>query len=279
MSKLNILVAIPYCDRQTLDFIAKLPDCRFLLDSGAFTAWKAGNEMTLRDYCQFLDRMPFQPWRYFTLDKIGNAEGTRANFEQLLKGGHKPIPIFTRGENVDMLDYYYDHSDVVAIGGLVGTRGNKGFVKGIMEKIGQRQTHWLGFTQNDFLNHYKPFSADSSSWAGAVRYGRINLYLGRGRWMPVGKKDFLTMPSSAILKAFEEYGEDPARMARKEEWINSGKGDALLEVMTCKSWTRFQIEVEELLGVKYFLACACFWQVRQMAEAHAFWIQKRKSIL
>ena len=40
--KLNILVAYPYADKGTVGFIKKNEkDIRFLLDSGAFTAWKA----------------------------------------------------------------------------------------------------------------------------------------------------------------------------------------------------------------------------------------------
>jgi len=38
------------------------------------------------------------------------------------------VPIFTRGEDPSVLDDYYKTSDVVGIGGLVGTQGNKGFV-------------------------------------------------------------------------------------------------------------------------------------------------------
>lgn len=273
MTSLNILVAINYLDKGSIEYLKGIENLRFLLDSGAFTAWKAGKEITLDQYISFIEKLPIEPWRYFTLDKIGDAKGTKENLDTILKAGLKPIPIFTRGDSFEELDHYYSVSDVVAIGGLVGTRGNKGFVKGIMEKIGNRKTHWLGFTSNDFIAHYKPFSCDSSSWAGAVRYGKIKLYTSAGRWMIVGKDEFRQMPSSQIRAIFDLYQEDPHRFKNQKEWINSGRGDNLLETMTTKSWTRFQIDIENRLGTKYFLACAGALQIKQMHEAHQFWLK------
>lgn len=278
MSNLNILIAIPYCDEQTLEYIKEHKEIRFLLDSGAFTAWKAGKEMTLKTYCDFLENLSFKPWRYFTLDKIGDSQGTKENFEALLKMGHKPIPIFTRGEKLEELEYYYEHSDVVALGGLVGTRGNKGFVKSLMGKIAGRKTHWLGFTQNDFISTYKPFSCDSSGWSGAVRYGRISLYLGRGRWTSVTKLDFLQRPPTELIKIFNEYDEDPAAFARKEGWVNGGTWNSILKRITCKSWVKFQIEVEQYLGTKFFLACGNCQDMSDMGEAYAFWMKKTNQV-
>ncbi len=155
--KLNILVAYPYINKMMIETVTEHEgSIRWLVDSGAFTAWKAGKEVSIDAYCKFIEGLPVAPWRYFTLDVIGNPKASMANYEVMLKRGFNPIPIFTRGEDPSVLDEYYKTSDVVGVGGLVGTKGNKGFVNGIMKHVGGRKVHWLGFTNAEYIKHYKP---------------------------------------------------------------------------------------------------------------------------
>jgi hypothetical protein len=270
-------MAYPYLKSDSIEFLKEHgSNIRFLLDSGAFTAWKAGKEIHIDEYCKFLESLPIKPWRYFTLDVIGNPEGTIKNYETMLARGFKPIPIFTRGEDPEVLEKYYETSDVVGIGGLVQTRGNNGFVKGIMKKVGDRRVHWLGFTVPEFIAYYKPYMCDSSSWAGAVRYGNIKAYSSRGRWVKISKNDFIKRPSEQVRSIFDRYEEDLTRMKNSKEWVNSGVGKNLLETMTCKSWTSFSREVESNFDTKFFLACASGAQMRIMSEAFSFWEKKNE---
>lgn len=250
-------------------------EIRFLLDSGAFTAWKAGNEIRVEEYCDFIESLPFKPWRYFTLDKIGDPEGSLKNYEFMLKRGLTPIPIFTRGEDPKMIDRYYETSDVVGLGGLVGTPGNRGFVKAIMKVVGNRKCHWLGFNERNFIAHYKPYMCDSSSWAAAVRYASLKLYESNGRFIQVSKSDFIKKPSSRILAAIDDYGMDKNLFGKTSEWRNSGRGDCALEIVTCRSWVKYQMDVGSKLGVNFFLACACAWQVKLMFDSYKYWRSKK----
>lgn len=273
--KLNILVAYPYMTKDVIEILeSNQNSIRFLLDSGAFTAWKANKEIKVEEYCDFIESLPFKPWRYFTLDVIGDPEGTIDNYNHMLGCGLKPVPIFTRGEDPSMIDMYYNTSEVVGIGGLVGTRGNKGFVKSIMKKVGDRKVHWLGFNAKEFLSYYKPYMCDSSSWSSSVRYASCKLYDRNGRWYSVSKEDFAERPTETIFKLLTEYEMDPSRLADKSEWKNSGSGKYALEEMTCKSWVRYQIDIGRKLGVKFFLACASGWQVKLMHQAFDFWNKK-----
>ena len=178
---LNLLVAYPY---MTADMVRLLNDnqteIRFLLDSGAFTAWKAGKSINVDDYCRFIESLPFKPWRYFTLDVIGDPAGSLSNYEIMLRRGFNPVPIFTRGEDVSVLEDYYKTSEVVGVGGLVLTKGNKGFVNGIMQKVGKRKVHWLGFTSLTYIKAWRPYMCDTSSW-NVGRYNNLAIYLGGGR--------------------------------------------------------------------------------------------------
>lgn len=247
----------------------------FLLDSGAFTAWKAGKPILLDDYCRFIESLPFKPWRYFTLDVIGNPEASFKNYEIMLSRGFKPIPIFTRGEDPKMIDEYYKTSDVVGLGGLVGTQGNKGFVKGIMNVVNGRKVHWLGFNTKEFIEHFKPYTCDSSSWSAAVRYAACKLYIRNGEWIQVGKKDFMKKPSDKIIQTIYDYGIDVRRLSNANEWKNSGRGDYALELLTCRSWTKYQLELSLKLDVKFFLACASGWQIKLMKESFDYWRSKK----
>lgn len=271
--KLNILVAYPYMKPNVIDLLKERQnDIRFLLDSGAFTAWKAGTTIDVNEYCDFIESLPFKPWRYFALDVVGDHEATMKNFVHMIDRGLKPIPIFTRGQDISVLDEYYKHSDVVGLGGLVGTKGNKGFVKGIMEHVGDRKVHWLGFNNKDFLSYYKPYMCDSSSWLSAVKFASCNLYDVNGRWTRVGKQDFAKKPTERVWRIISKYGMDMTRLADKGQWKNSGSGEYAIEELTCKSWSRYQIDVGRKLDINFFLACACHWEIKLLHQAHQFWL-------
>lgn len=261
-SKLNVLVAYPYATPPMLKRLAEFKDSvRFVLDSGAFTAWKAGKPIELDDYCRFLEGLPVKPWRYFLLDVIGDPHGTMRNYETMLKRGFTPVPIFTRGEDPSVLEDYYKTSDVVGIGGLVGTRRNKGFVNGIMKHVGGRKVHWLGFTVPEFVLHYRPYMCDSSSFDSPLRFGILSLYVGRGRSITVRSKDFMERPSEEVIEAVRRYGEDPAKLAIRAEWVNSGRNRTTLERLTYKSAVAMNRDLESRSGAKIFFACTAEWKI------------------
>jgi len=247
---LNLLVAYPFLTGPILKRIGdNLDRIRFLVDSGAFTAWKAGKVIELDDYCRFLETLPVTPWRYFVLDVVGDPAGTMRNYEAMLRRGFKPIPIFTRGEDPSVLDDYYKTSDVVGLGGLVGTPGNRGFINGIMKRVGSRRCHWLGFTQMAFLKHYRPYMVDTSAWAAGVMYGSFALYMGRGRTEKIGRLAFAQRPAPEILEAIASYGIDPLAFARNEHWMGT---HSLNRRLNAHSVVRMSLEIQRELGTLFF---------------------------
>jgi len=248
---LNLLVAYPYMQGQLQVLKENADILRLLVDSGAFTAWKAGKQIELDDYCRFIEQLPVEPWRYFTLDVVGDPEGTLHNYETMLKRGFKPVPILTRGEDPSVLEDYYKTSDVVGIGGLVGTSGNRGFVRGIMRHIGKRKVHWLGFTAFDFVKVYRPYMCDSSSWTSGARFGSFDLYMGRGRMIKVTKAEMAEKPSQEILDRVRFYGLDPAGLGVRENWHGSQTYNRILGAY---SHAHLSHDIEKNLGTKQFLA-------------------------
>ncbi|CAB4133818.1 hypothetical protein UFOVP263_13 [uncultured Caudovirales phage] len=275
--KLNLLVAYPYMKPST---IAALNACqsqtRFVLDSGAFTAWKAGKEVNIDEYCRFIETLPFKPWRYFTLDVIGDPARSMKNYETMLKRGFNPVPIFTRGEHPSVLDDYYKTSDVVGIGGLVGTGGNKGFVNGIMKHVGKRKVHWLGFTSVDYIKFYKPYMCDSSSWVMALTFAQMKLYDKGGKFISLAKKDFMTQPKPEAIRLLKEYDLNPADFAISANWKNSGKGNYPTEKAAFRSFVKFQRDIQINVQTKMFMAVSSDLQVNLSVEAYNFWEGKRK---
>ena len=275
MSKLRILVSYPYFDQGISDLVQERhDDIELLIDSGAFTAFKQNKPIELKEYTAFIHSLPFKPFGYFMLDVIGDPGATRKNYQAMLKDGLKPIPVFTRGENPRQLESYYERSKIVAIGGLAGTIGNKAFVRGIMPKVKKRKVHWLGFMNQDFIAKYKPYSCDTANWHYAARFANIHLYYGRGRWIKVFKKDFQKRPSRLIMDIFEKYEEDPKRLAWMDEWRNSMRGDCLLEQMTFKSWSWWQMDIYKQYRVRAFLASPARLQIVEVLKAHKFWKNK-----
>lgn len=250
----NLLIAYPYMKTETVEVLGRHQQhIRFVLDSGAFTAWKAGKPIALDDYCRFIEKLPVQPWRYFTLDVIGDPHGTLNNYDTMLKRGFKPVPIFTRGEDPSVLDDYYKTSDVVGIGGLVGTAGNKGFVNGIMRKVGQRRVHWLGFTDIQFLKHYRPYMCDSSSWESGGRFGAIRLYMGGGKYIACKKSDFVTRPNDQVLRRLRDFGFAPSDLASMSNWHG---GESINRKVSAASALALSLDIQKNLGTLMFNAIA-----------------------
>ena len=148
MHKLNILInfhALSKSPRE-VEGLSKVLDCNpsmnFFLDSGAFPAWNSGRKIVLENYIQFLKDPPLRIDRYFTLDVIGDTKATKVNYLKMLEAGLNPIPVFTRGASFDDIDFYYQTSDLISLGGLVGLRKVHNYVKKCMRFIGDRKVHW-----------------------------------------------------------------------------------------------------------------------------------------
>ncbi len=273
--RLNLLVAYPYLNGglvKTLQEHAGI--VRLVVDSGAFTAWKAGKPIALDDYCRFLETLPVTPWRYFTLDVVGDPHGTLKNYETMLARGFSPVPIFTRGEDPSVLEHYYQTSDLVGIGGLVATKGNTGFVNGIMQKAAGRKVHLLGFTRIEFLRHYRPYMCDASSWESGARFASLPLYMGGGRFKVVTKKDFAARPPQDVAGLIRRYGIEPSELRFDVAWRGGYSANRRLCATSCVA---FSLDVQRNLGTLVFLALTTPRAANVLAEGYAHLIKRGKA--
>lgn len=251
--KLNLLVAYPYFTSKIGQIIKENQhNIRFVLDSGAFTAWKAGKPIALDDYCRFLDSLPIKPWRYFNLDVIGDPEASLNNYEIMRSRGYKPVPIFTRGDKAARLEQYYETSDVVGVGGLVGTRGNRGFVNGVMRQAKGRKIHLLGFTPNDFIKFHRPYMCDSSAWSMCFRFGSLSVYKGRGEFTTIKRTSLKDRPSEDDARACARLGVSIRDLAFRDGWLD--KPTAPAKILAARSWVNYSLDVRRNVGTLVFMA-------------------------
>lgn len=222
-----------------------------LLDSGAFTAYKQNKPVDFDKYCEFIENPPFALDGYFMLDVIGDPIKTEKNLDRMLTRGLKPIPVFTRGAGLDQLERFYKKCGKVAIGGVAGTTGAKAYVKWLMEKgIKGRQVHWLGFSDRDFILHYRPESVDNSGWGEAGRYGRGKYYFN-------GRLNVLTRDNwnNTELKTFCVRNDINYSMFKMEKyWRYTRRGGiiaSLPQVVTVLSYLMYGYTLEKLVGTKY----------------------------
>lgn len=253
---MNVLLAYNYWDDKCIPWFQQhRSSVRLLIDSGAFSAFSRGQPVTLDGYMAFLDSLQSQGvpvWRYFALDVIGDPVATRANYLEMRKQGFNPVPIFTRGEDLKHLDEYYETSDVVALGGLVGTGRAAGFVNGVMRHVGNRRVHLLGFTREQYLKHYRPYMCDSSSYSEALRYGGLSIYDGHGGWESLLKKDLCKPLKPAVIKTLQGYGINMRRLVDEQEGWHTRDAEAIH--VAIKSWTLWQLHCQMHLNTRLFFA-------------------------
>lgn len=252
--KPNILMAIPYCKKDSLELVrARGATLNFLLDSGAFTAWKTGKEITIDAYCNFVNALPFAPFGYFTLDKIGDPEGTDQNYREIVTRGLSPIPVFTRGSDWFKLEEMFAETPLVGIGGLVGTNSNKLFVRDVLRRAAGRDVHLLGFTNKDFIAAWKPFSVDFSTANTSIAHGQFMIYEGAGKLRAISRQQFRdnTAEIIRVTAPFAEWcGEDLYDLRNDSGW----KKGSTAQNISSKACAMYAIEAEQRFGTKVFIA-------------------------
>lgn len=263
-SKLNVLVSYPYLNERLVAMIAERGDeIRLLVDSGAFTAKNIGMQVTLSGYCLMLERLPIKPWRYFSLDVIGDWQSSRANTIAMQRAGLKPVGIYHRGAPMDEIEFYYGTNDLMGMGGMVG-RGVPAYLNHVMRKIGTRPVHWLGYSKGQFLKFYRPYSCDSSSFEMAGIYGNMHLFLPDGDRVYVRRTKLGQHLTPQALAAIRGLGVDPSMLHYADAWHGTASWarvvGALAMVMHMRQcWTKLQ--------TMYFCAIANTGRLQLLLDA------------
>lgn len=248
------LVRNPALVQYLMGMKERLP-CRIMLDSGGYTMWSQGISISVDEYCQYLDKLPFQPDYVIQLDVFGDDEKTFEYFETMQERGYNVLPVFTRGGTTERLESLYAETDYIAFGGIVVGGKNKNYVKWFMDQNKGRKCHWLGFTRLDFIKHYRPESVDCASWAvSAYSYGMVTIYKGSGQLAKFRKPQVLADPSlikQADLDRLQVSRNEAAMLSHKKGWHG---GRSTSSFITACSYIKASFDIEKNLGTKCYLA-------------------------
>lgn len=292
MSRMNILVAYPYFTKKVHEELKKIPkeDYSLIVDSGAFSAYNSGKVVHLDEYCGFIDSISDLNFHHVQLDVVFNEEKTIENFKIMRDRGYDCCPVFTRGSDIKYFEKLLADDEYVFVGGVQSGDNYRGFAKRLLEISKGQRVHYLAFVKPDFLNHYKPYSVDSSTWANSIRFGRVNMYAGGGRIKGFLKNDFKKRPPKKFFEYIDRIGL-PYTMVEKLKhegsWINSSNtivdiNSTAAEKTTNKyisvlSYLLYSIEAEKKLGTKIYLALCNSFDVAMFHNAYKH--LKRKNLI
>jgi len=187
--KLNVLMSYAYLagngvkvTKQYREMIDSL-----YLDSGAYTASQGKVSISLSEYRRFTYRFGHLFDEYFTLDDhFEDPEHNRNNQyyleEGLPTGLKRPIPVIH-----DMNDPFREFSEYVDEGHdyiAIGSNMPSAVLDKIWSEFPEVKKHVFGKLNRKLLFTYKPYSADASTWAKSVGFGKIHY------WDPEDQKEY-----------------------------------------------------------------------------------------
>lgn len=196
------------------------------IDSGAFTAYTTGREVTKEAYAEHLVKNAGGFDYAFTLDVIGDHLQSMKQTEWLWEQGHEVLPIFTFGTplaefRVMCRDYGY-----VGAGGLVPVAKDRHkllrylrTLTRIAEEYGTA-VHALGIAGRDTVIRSRVWSADSSTVSSAPLYGNVPIYDRQAR-----KLRMLQASDPEGLYKYRKdllhYGFPLAQVMRERKWTSA----------------------------------------------------------
>lgn len=173
-------------------------EVKVFLDSGAFSAWSKGKEISLEAYMRFIDEHKELVEVYCNLDVIGDDEATWRNQEIMEKEGYSPLPVFHLEEAIKQ-NFHYLHRCLeypyFCLGGMAKgyTTNQRQFFMDRCWKIicdpdgwPKAKVHGLGMAAPRLMIRYPWYSVDTTSW---VMYGRYGIVL-----VPYQLKDYTVEP-------------------------------------------------------------------------------------
>lgn len=167
------------------------PQCRVIVDSGAFSAWNKGQKIDIGKYAEFANSLRQNvrcELTFANLDVIPGHKGTPPtgherdvsaersfkNWEYLCQQGVKTMNVFHQHERFYWLDEFRKHSDYIGISPANDVSVDKRdiWLSQVFSRIGYSvKTHGFGVTAAQLLLKWAFFSVDSTTWMSGVRFG------------------------------------------------------------------------------------------------------------
>lgn len=184
----NILESWHYVGKQSYVDAMRADGAKIFLDSGAFSAYTLGVTLSVKEYCDYIQRnidiirVEDGSLMASVLDGIGDPLQTWRNQEEMEARGVRPLPCFHAGEPFEYLDHYVRNYEYITLGGLVGASTQQLQVwldrvwdKHLVDGSGRAKikVHGFGITSRPLMERYPWYSCDSSSWIQSAAFGAI----------------------------------------------------------------------------------------------------------
>lgn len=184
----HILESYHYVGKQKFVDEMRSERAHIFLDSGAFSAYTLGVTLSVRDYCEYIQRnrdiirIEDGCLMASVLDGIGDPLQTWRNQYEMELRGVKPLPCFHSGEDEKFLEHYIANYDYITLGGMVGASTKQLCIwldriwdKYLCDGSGRPRlrVHGFGITAVPIMERYPWFSCDSSSWIQSAAFGTI----------------------------------------------------------------------------------------------------------
>jgi len=191
----HILESWHYVGKQSYVDHMRRCGAKVFLDSGAFSAYTLGVDLSVRDYCSYIARnmdiLRVEDGNLMAsvLDGIGDPHLTYRNqleMEARLKIEHglnvRPLPCFHAGEDERYLEHYIQNYDYITLGGMVGSSTQQLMIwldrmwgRYLTDGSGRPRckVHGFGITAVPIMEAYPWYSCDSSSWIQSAAFGSI----------------------------------------------------------------------------------------------------------
>lgn len=191
----HVLESWHYVGKQSFVDHMRAQSARIFLDSGAFSAFTLGVQLSVSDYCEYIVRNmdilrvedgalmasvldgigdPLQTWR--------NQCEMEARFKQDYGRDIRPLPCFHAGEDERYLEHYVANYDYITLGGMVGTSTKQLMIwldrmwdRYLTDGSGRARVkvHGFGITAIPVMEAYPWYSCDSSSWIQSAAFGTV----------------------------------------------------------------------------------------------------------
>ena len=229
MSRATILGSFAYFAKTDLGKLVRRARERgvevdFMADSGAFTAYTTGKQVSLKGYATWLQVYGPYVNCAMTLDVIGDPAASGRNtldLEQMVGDATYVIPIFHVGSPWAELERWCSTHPFIALGGgvAVNARG-KAMMQWLIRahKIARAHgavLHGLGMTRPPYPDLLPFYSVDSSFWTTAARHGTITLFdQHKGRWVCVRHVEDPRRGIRRPAQLIRTYGGNPTALAQ-----------------------------------------------------------------
>ena len=184
----HVLESFHYVGKQKFVDAMRVDGAKVFLDSGAFSAYTLGVELSIPEYCDYIQRnldiirVEDGVVMASVLDGIGDAQKTYENQLHMESLGVRPLPCYHFGEDPRYLEHYIRNYEYITLGGMVG--GSTSQLMKWLDEIWSKylldgsgrakiKVHGFGITAIPIMKAYDWYSVDSSSWIQSAAFGGI----------------------------------------------------------------------------------------------------------